>query len=200
MYALPRNQRIAIRSKDDPSLERMIDGVATFARLTGSWDRGNIGVIFANQVGVERASERWWKANLFTGVTKPLRLFPPSPLGDVQPVQATLALQCASRPVQPHVIDPGQAFITRRRSSAFVQRPGNLKSLIGVAEDMTIYVDRWLALDDPMNEDLDVARDAWFERDFIRARKLVGSLMPHSAELFLACIDREFRMLQERTA
>lgn len=196
-YTLPRNQRLAIRAKTYAVTD---DGIAKLASLTGSWNGGGISVIFADQFGVERTGERWWLFDLLTGATQPLTL------GGGPTVPQPSRYTGWKGALQAYEIDVGQAFITWRRKAGFVRpgTPGNdLANRPGdprAADDVTIYIDRWFAVGDPAYDDLDVARDAWFGEDFTRAMEIAKKLIPHSYELFLACIKLELDVLQERTA
>lgn len=193
MHALPRNQRLPIRADYDAVTD---DGIAKLARLTGSWNGGGVSVILADQFGVERTGERWWLFDLITGASQPLRL------GGGPTVPQPSRYTGWKGPLQAYEIDVGQAFVTWRRKGGFMrsQTPGNLPIAPQATEDVTIYIDRWFASGDPAHDDLDVARDAWFGEDFMRAKEIVKKVIPHSYELFLACIKVEFGMLQERTA
>jgi hypothetical protein len=209
VYALPRDQRLEIRSKRDTA-SSADDGIAKFARLTGGWDGGDVNIIFAEHFGVERAGERWWQIDLVTGATRPLTLDgAPLELGPYIEVDGRRyparagdhASGHAHTPpfAQPYEIEPGQAFVTRLRNAGFVRLDAAMPGPI-VTEDVTIFVNRWVAVGDPAHEDLDVARDAWLEQDFVRAKEIVEKLIPHSYELFLACIKIEISMLREKTA
>lgn len=185
MYTIPRNQRLTIHAAGDST--------ARLARLTGNWDGNDVGLVFADMFEVERANQRWWSLNLLTGAANPLAL-------EVDPIvteaQRSIFFASGTRPTQPYMIDVGWAFVTWRRTSHFMPS-GRLKSR--TTDEVTIYINNWFAVADPSREDLDVARDAWFDDDFERSRAIVKKLIPHSYELFIAGIQREFKMLQEAT-
>lgn len=207
MYTLPRDKRLVLT-----------DGVAKLARMQPGWSGGSVGITFSQQFGIWSNDERWWELDLVTGAARPLQLLIDLDMTAAQRMADREArsnmslppeqrLAAAERyeykaPSQLYVVDVGMAFITWRRKTAFVRDrspagsrgPDPNESVM--SDDVTIHVDRWFPIHDQRNDDLDVARDAWFAQDTAHAEKITMQTIPHSSELFLACVKLEHELLQ----
>jgi len=210
VYTLPRRKRLVLT-----------DGVAKYARMQADWRVGSVGVTFADHLEILSNEERWWEFDLVTGSARPLQLqvdreemtaqreadqtaMSNMSLSSEQRLAATE--RCERRTlIQLYVIDVGMAFVTWRRRTAFVRDrsptgsrgPDPNESIM--SDEATIYIDRWFPIGDPRNDDLDVARDAWFAQDIAGAEKIAMQTIPHSYEMFLGCIKLEFDQLQEKS-
>ena len=196
MYTLPRNQRLTILH-EDCAIQYTGSRIANLARLTGNWDGKDVGVIFVDQFDVEREGERWWQFDLLTGMAEPVTLEPGEARRGYTPgvVAAATSFEVARifRDPQrvPYGLEPGQAFITWRRGPRRLPVVQVKMTAMGPSvssggstpipvDSVTIYIDRWLADGDTANDDLDVARDAWFSHDFTRAKEIAAKVIPHS--------------------
>jgi hypothetical protein len=208
MHALPRNQRFLLHPKDY-AVPASNDRLENLARLVGNWDGNGIGVIFVDQLKVEHDGERWWQFDLLTGITEAVALTPGTRAIVDQTISYRVALLGPRLRCIPYSLEPGQAFINWQRISRppvvkvnmTANRPTVVSGANAVPNDsVTIYIDRWFLEGDASNDDLDVARDAWFGADYKRAEEIAEKIIPHSFDLWLACIKLEFNLLQERTA
>jgi hypothetical protein len=218
MYTLQRDQRFSLHPEDYAlRVSDRNDRIANLARLAGSWDGNGVGVIFVDRFNVTRENERWWQFDLITGIAEPVALTPGN-----RPIRDTTSFE-VSRPLAdpyqrtPYGLEPGQAFIQWKRGGrppiVRVEMEGNRPMVVNrfdvipgisgaeamAVDNVTVYIDRWFAEDDPDNDDLDVARDALFAHDMKRAKIITERTIPHSFELWLACIKRELGLLTART-